>query len=248
MSNLSLISLWNTTRKQNSQINYHAHKYHELVYYTSGNGKTKIGGKTFFFTGHHFAVIPAHTEHNETHYADSDVICLEFASSDDLPIGFYADQNHIFHSVLTLLLNEIREQKRGYEDMLTLQLNVLLLHLLRLQNGAAATKDFSYIINFISENYHERISLAACAQELNLSYDYFQHKFKSVTGYSPQQFLMEQRLLGAEKMLQEGTYTCTEIAYRCGFCTSAQFSKLFKTSRGMTPMQYKKLYKNRVDQ
>ena len=45
MLDLRLISIWEAIRRQNTYVNYHSHKYHELVYYTTGNGKTEIHGK-----------------------------------------------------------------------------------------------------------------------------------------------------------------------------------------------------------
>jgi len=82
--------------------------------------------------------------------------------------------------------------------------------------------------------------LSDCAKQLNLSYDYFQHKFKAITGCSPQQFLIKQRLKASKKLLKEGELNCTEIAFRCGFSTSAQYSALFKKEYGSSPLQYQK--------
>ena len=240
MLNLQFISIWEAKRHKNMYINYHSHTYHELVYYPSGSGETDIGGIVYPFSEHCFALIPCHTEHNETHHASSEVICLSFWTNDDLPFGFYSDSNNTILKILKELLSEVKSQKYGYADMLTIKLHELLLYILREENNTASTKDFAYIINYIRENFHERINLADCAKQLNISYDYFQHKFKTLTGYSPQQFLIEQRLLSGNKLLKEGDYNCTEIAYRCGFCTSAQFSSLFKKRYGVTPLQFKK--------
>ena len=124
--------------------------------------------------------------------------------------------------------------------MLEIKLNEIMLHIARQENNTGDTKNFDYIINFLQENFHEHIILSDCAKQLNISYDYFQHKFKMLTGASPQQFLIEQRLLFAEKLLADGNFNCTEIAYRCGFSTSAQFSAFFKRRFGQSPLQYKK--------
>ncbi|MBQ8143763.1 MAG: helix-turn-helix transcriptional regulator, partial [Butyricicoccus sp.] len=95
-------------------------------------------------------------------------------------------------------------------------------------------------IHYIEENYHEKIVLAECARQLNLSYDHFQHKFKALTGLSPKQYLTRQRLSAAKNLLLSGTLSCTEIAQRCGFSTSAQFSALFKKEFGCAPTQFQK--------
>lgn len=239
MQSLRFISIWKAKRNKNVYINYHSHTYHELVYYQTGSGETDIDGNVYQFSDNCFALIPHHTEHNEIHHASSEVICLGFWTTDDLPFGFYTDSNHTIFKILKELLSEVQNQKYGYAEMLKIKLHELLLHILRSENSIATTKDFAYVINYIQENFHEHIRLSDCARQLNISYDYFQHKFKSITGYSPQQFLMEQRLQACRKLLIDANYSCTEIAYRCGFCTSAQFSALFKKRYGVTPLQFK---------
>lgn len=243
MMDLQFVSIWEAKRNKNLYVNHHSHTYHELVYYSSGSGETEIDGNVYPFSDHCFALIPCHTEHDETHLASSEVICLGFYTADDLPFGFFLDSNNTIFKILKELLSEVRCQKFGYKDMLTIKLHELLLYLLRMENNTASTKDFAYIISYIRENFHEHIHLSDCARQLNISYDYFQHKFKAITGHSPQQFLMEQRLLACLEMLKKSNLNCTEIAYRCGFCTSAQFSALFKKKYGITPLQYKKQYK-----
>ena len=104
MQDLRLVTIWEAKRASNSHIKYHHHKYHELVYYVSGNGKTKIDGKTFAFSEHCFAVIPQSSEHDETHNTNSEVICLGFFTTEDLPSGFYIDGNHTIHKILKELL------------------------------------------------------------------------------------------------------------------------------------------------
>ena len=240
MRKLSLISIWQAKRKQFTHINSHFHNYHELVYYSSGGGETEIGGKTFNFSKGHFAIIPPETDHSEIHHADSEVICLMFSGIDDLPTGYFKDTSHKISKVLNEILTEVNQQFSDYEEMLVLKLNELVLNISRIVNDINPTKSFEYIINYLRTNFHERINLCECAKQLNISYDYFQHKFKTLTGLSPQQFLMEQRLTAAKQLLKKGNLNCTEIALRCGFCTSAQFSALFKKKYGITPLQYKK--------
>ena len=89
-------------------------------------------------------------------------------------------------------------------------------------------------------NYREKIVFSKLAENVNLSYDYFQHKFKKLTGCSPQAYLVKIRLEEAEKLLRINEYNCTEIAYKCGFSNSAQFSKLFKEHYSVTPREYRK--------
>lgn len=242
MQDLQLISAWKITRLKDDYINYHTHQYYELVYYLSGNGITSIGDTAFSFTENSFAIIPAGMEHNETHYTDSEVICIEFSGTSDLQLSFFKDASFEISKTLKEMLVEVNKQAYAYREMLTVKLNELMLYIRRMVNNVGNTKNFEYIINYICENFHEQLNLSDCAKQLNLSYDYFQHKFKTLTGLSPRQYLLEQRLIASRKMLKSGEFNCTEIAYRCGFCTSAQFSAIFKKKYGLTPLQFKKKY------
>ena len=66
----------------------------------------------------------------------------------------YYSNNTIF-KILKELLSEVRCQKFGYKDMLTIKLRELLLYLLRMENNTTSTKDFAYIISYIRENFHD---------------------------------------------------------------------------------------------
>lgn len=242
MEEIQVITAWKAKKQKNASVNSHSHYYHELVYYSYGEGTSTINGKVFSFSGSCFVVIPKMVAHQEFHNSDTEVICIGFLSSEDLQIGFFPDASHTFLRIFNDILREVSTQPFGYKKMLEIKLNELLLNADRAMNSVSETKNFEYAINYIRENFHERIDLSDCAKQLNLSYDYFQHKFKTVTGYSPKQFLTEQRLLAGKEMLEKGNCNCTEIAYQTGFCTCAQFSAMYKKRFGITPVQYKKAY------
>jgi len=241
MQEMKPISIWRTKKKKKEHVSFHSHKYHELVYYPKGCGETVIGGKLFRFSEETFTIIPPDVEHNESYQSDTEAFCIIFDSPKMLPVAFYTDTGRNVQKIIEELFYEVEKQPYGYQEMLSLKLNEILLHILRLKNSdSAATKSFEYIINYLGENYQEKINLVDCAARLHISYEYFRHKFKAITGLSPQQYLMESRLSAAENLLRSSNLNCTEIAYRCGFSTSAQFSALFRKRYGVSPLKFKK--------
>ena len=240
MLDLQLISVWNAKREKNTYIALHSHNYHELVYYVCGKGTAKVGDMSYKFSDGCFALIPPDIDHEEWHSEDCEVYCLEFSG---IPRTAQSLGNHcpnISEKFFAELMSEAKKQDYGYKEIIGAKLNELWTYILRSGNKNSNEKNFEYIINYLQENYHEKIVLSDCAKQLNLSYDYFQHKFKSITGCSPQQFLIKQRLKASKKLLKEGELNCTEIAFRCGFSTSAQYSALFKKEYGSSPLQYQK--------
>ena len=240
MLDLKLFSIWKGRKPKNSYVNFHSHNYYELVYYSYGNGKTKIGNDEYAFSDGSFALIPPYVSHVERHQSDAEVICLIFFGCPDLAQSFGKDSFNTIHAIMKSLFYEAKNQDFGYRDMINIKLNELYMNILRNKKTHTVEKNSEYVINYLKENFHEKIVLSDCAKQLNLSYDYFQHKFKKITGYSPQQFLLKQRLIASEGMLQSGNLSCTEIADHCGFSTSAQYSALFKKEYGLTPLQYRK--------
>ena len=141
--------------------------------------------------------------------------------------------------IAKVIMEETLRQNLAYKDMIEAKLNELVVVLKRLFGGQAQkiqARSFEYVINYLAENSHEKIVLKDLATQLNFSYDYFQHHFKELVGVSPQQFLINKRVEMAKKLLKEGQLSCTEIAYRCGFSNSAQFSYIFKRETGRNPM------------
>lgn len=243
MQDIQLVSLWNAPKGKDTQVFFHEHNCYELVYYSYGDGNTVIGETSYHFNEGNFAIIPPSVRHDEVHFEDGHVICLGFQGGNlDFPV-FSKDTHGIVSKILKELLQEIRYQAYGYRDMISVKLNELCLHILRCGHIATDEKNLEYAVNYLTENYWEKIVLADCAKQLNISYDYFQHKFKEKTGYSPRQFLLARRLQASKQLLENSRLSCTEIAYRCGFSTSAQFSLLFKREVGMSPLQYQKKYR-----
>ncbi len=201
---------------------------------------TTLGEEAFAFFEHTYALIPPSLPHDERHSENGAVICLLFSCDEALSVGVKKDTLGTVLRLLREMLDEAKRQAYGYEDMINAKLKELCVLLARDKHRSTAEKDFAYVINYLRENYHEHILLSDLAARLGISYDYFQHKFKTVTGLSPQRFLLRRRLEAARVLLRAQTLACTDIAYRCGFSTSAQFSALFKREYGMSPSRFRR--------
>lgn len=236
------ITIWEAPREAQTSIYTHQHPYYELVYYLSGSGTTCIGGTTHRFSPGRFALIAPDCAHSDEIQTDTVVCCLGFTSDAPLCSDFFSDEQGAVRKLLRSILSEISQQPAHYEQMITLKLSELLICLKRLDLASAkihAEINFDHIIHYLSEDYHEKIRFRQLSEQMHISYDYFQHRFKKLTGVSPQQFLIIKRLEGAAALLRGSTLSCTEIALRCGFSGSSQFSCVFKRHYGVTPSRYR---------
>jgi len=240
MKETKLLTVWKALREARRQIRSHEHNYYELVYYVRGAGETAIGSETYSFAQGTYGLIPPKILHSEVHHVQSQVICVGFQTDLQLSSGVFRDTNSGIYRTVNSLLTETLEQKSYSQEMLSAKLTELVIELHRLNHAEPARRNFAYAIRYLSENYFEKISCQELSEDLNVSYDYFQHHFKQLTGLSPRGFLLKKRIEAAKALLQNTDCSCTEIAYQCGFSNSAQFAMLFKREQGMTPQEYRK--------
>lgn len=68
----------------------------------------------------------------------------------------------------------------------------------------------------------------------------FFYKIKSLTGYSPVEFIRDIRIKRAAQLISSNQLLIKEIAYMTGFSDIKYFNKSFKKKYGISPMEYRK--------
>ncbi|WMX12185.1 AraC family transcriptional regulator [Aureispira sp. CCB-E] len=99
-------------------------------------------------------------------------------------------------------------------------------------------KILSHIRQHIMEK--EKISLKAIADKFFISENYISIFIKKHTQFSIKQLIIETRLKTAESLLQQSSYTISEIAEQLGFTDAAHFSNTFKKHKGCRPSAFRK--------
>ncbi len=100
------------------------------------------------------------------------------------------------------------------------------------------------IIDYISENYKNKISLSDIAEKLGYNYHYLSKKFNKIFSMSFSEFLNLYRLEAATQLLIETDKSITEIAIESGFQSIRSFNEIFKSHTGMSPAKYRSELKN----
>jgi AraC-like DNA-binding protein len=93
--------------------------------------------------------------------------------------------------------------------------------------------------SFIQDNCREPLSLGQVARRAGLSRNYFSRVFKQTFGKGFEQFLTEQRLLVAERLLRSSSLPVGRISSDVGFSSPAHFSAAFRRSHGCSPLAYR---------
>lgn len=92
--------------------------------------------------------------------------------------------------------------------------------------------------NMLEEYPENRFSVDAMAEISNINKYTLIRLFKHEFGLTPHQFLIQNRIRKAKKLLAESR-TITEVAMATGFCDQSHFIRHFERILGITPAEYK---------
>jgi AraC-like DNA-binding protein len=95
-------------------------------------------------------------------------------------------------------------------------------------------------IEFMAAHYQDDVKIEDIAQAASLSPAWFSTTFKKEVGKAVSQYLTDIRLEKACDLLKTTKKSVTEITYEVGFKDQSHFTKVFKKSRKMTPVDYRK--------
>lgn len=101
------------------------------------------------------------------------------------------------------------------------------------------------VMFWIEENYRQKFSLDALANELGKSRSYLSRRFHAETGEHIHEYLNTLRLRRACELLLHSVLPVSEIAALVGFSEVTYFISSFKKGIGETPLQYRKNHVSR---
>lgn len=95
-------------------------------------------------------------------------------------------------------------------------------------------------IDYIRNNYSEKITIDELAAQCHLSKSYFMNLFKKVTGTTVIGYLMQVRIDNACRLLANENMSASETALNVGYTNISNFNRQFRQLTGLTPKEYKK--------
>lgn len=98
---------------------------------------------------------------------------------------------------------------------------------------------FSACARYVSENIYGVIRVNELAGSLGYTRSYLCNRFKQQTGLTLSQYIQQQKILEASRMLEFTDKSLAEISELFGYSSQSHFQTTFKKLTGMTPLAYR---------
>ena len=156
----------------------------------------------------------------------------------------------------TVYMKKRAEIPFGTDQMLKVLLETFLIMLVRdfSENketceiySPISAKHIESVHRYITEHYTEKINLANLCFIFGTNKTSLCREFKSAYGQTILEYIHSQRIKSAKKMLRDKEISVTEISEKLGFNSVHYFSRLFKKHTGVSPVNYAKSIKSKLN-
>jgi AraC family transcriptional regulator len=105
--------------------------------------------------------------------------------------------------------------------------------------GSLSNLQLRIVRDYVAAHISEGMSLPDLAGLVSLSPFHFARQFRSAQGCSPHEFVLQQRVEYAQRLLRQSRLAIRDVASESGFYDQAHMTRLFSRRLGITPKQYR---------
>ncbi len=106
-----------------------------------------------------------------------------------------------------------------------------------------ASGGLSPVLEHVVANLDRSLDIDALAARAHVSRRSFDRHFRRVTGSSVHQWVLHQRVLAAQRLLEDTDLSIDEIAQRVGFSTGVTLRPHFRRAVGVSPQTYRATFR-----
>lgn len=241
----------------------HSHSFTELFYVVKGKGSFNFRDNSLMeIKQDDMVLINPNIIHTEVSDPDDPLKYIvvgidgvEFnIENDDFGYSIHNYKEHkqeiLYH--LEVIQNEKEHPDQFSNDVIENSLKTMIINAIRRTNvslnisdeAKEVNNDCIFIENYINVHYREKITLDDLAALTFMNKYYLSHIFKEHTGIAPIEYLLNKRIVEAEKLLVNTNLSISQIAGIVGFGTASYFSQYFKQINDMTASQYREKYQD----
>jgi AraC-like DNA-binding protein len=225
------------------------------MYIRKGEMDLETDGHIYHVKANHFVILDCYESH--AYYTSYGWECL-WCHFDGITARSYYENitsrlGNVFSlaepyqvlSKMTSVLNIFSTGSTVREPLISKYLNDILtefmLYIPQMANSFNYTSIAEETITYINEHFSDDISVSELASKTGISLFHFIRTFKSETGFTPYEYIINTRIATAMYLLKNTSLSIKDICYNTGFSCESSFCYAFKHHQGMTPTQYRKL-------
>lgn len=263
LTQLRLIQIGEICLEAGFELESHAQFCHEVSYIVSGKGRFILDGEEQRVTAGDVIVTPHHGVHTIVADEDDelDFCFLGFDFTDTaspLAQRYFASvketqrlgqkQRDLYDGYLHAMEELYR---RETPDRLLLETYLIQIIVLacRAEESAPAAYDTDehksdigrtvyLVMKYIDRNIDKPLTVASVADSMGYSTYYLSHLFKAKMHRTLQSYIAVKKIERAQKLMQRGRHSVTEIAEMLSYLNIQTFSRSFKKTTGMSPSEY----------
>lgn len=130
-------------------------------------------------------------------------------------------------------------QSQNYRLLSTVQID--------LKSNEALQRKINTVVDYVSQNYNQDISLSNAANLINMSDSHFSRFFRKATGNRFIEFVNRVRISRACNLLTETDQQIANICFQVGFNNVANFNRRFHELKGVTPRDFRSQSNKRLE-
>ena len=100
-------------------------------------------------------------------------------------------------------------------------------------------------IRYVNENYTGKLNIEDICRMAMMSYSYFSHIFKQITGRTFIEYVNNLRICKAMEILECSNTAISDICFEVGFNDITHFNRIFKKEMGLSPRQYRNIHQGK---
>jgi len=189
-----------------------------------------------------------------THWASAELLAARFPAIEVDPGALYVDEGEVMTSAglsagIDLCLHVVRKDFGAAVGETVARRMVAAPHreggqaqfIKRAPAGEAGSLEATR--RWAAERLGEPLDVAAMARHAKVSPRTFARRFREETGTTPLRWLLAQRVLEAQRLLEETGLSIDEVAWRAGFGTAASLREHFRRATTTTPTAYRRSFR-----
>ena len=112
--------------------------------------------------------------------------------------------------------------------------------------GRDSGGELAEVLTWALGHLGEPLTVEQLAARALMSPRTFARRFRALTGTTPHHWLLGQRVILAQRLLEQGEHSVEEVARRCGFGSAATLRHQFARWRGISPQAYRRTFRAAV--